>query len=194
MKKNGYLIIGLGILIFQSCVGTNKKADEALDSLPIVEAVVTVPVPVDTWELNYFVDDFGEKTKEGYIINVCDGEFSNSATTNSRLTVHIIVTPEDIRFDMYEYGSHFMKGEGILKFRAKLPDDTEVIFSTYNDDSGINSVLSSDVSKVRELFEKYSKLRFAAKTTSSYSTSTYRFMYEGDPEEFKTDLKELASK
>lgn len=193
MNKYSYLIISLGILIFQSCVSSNKKTDQEIDTTPIiVEEVVTVPE--NTWELNYFVDDFGEKTNEGYLLNVCQGEFSNSATTNSHLRVDIVVTPEHIRFDMYEYGNLYMKGEGILQFRAKLPDDTEVMFNTYNSDDGANSVLKSDISKVRELFEKYPKLRFAAKTTTSYSTSTYRFLYEGSPEEFRIKLRELDPK
>lgn len=190
------LILAFGILLLQSCSGSsNYKAEQEteLDSIAVEDPLVEV-TPPNSWELQYFVDDFGEKTKEGYIIDVCDGEFSNSATTNSFLSVRIIVTPDDIRFDMYEYGSHFMKGEETLEFRAKLPDDTEVKFKTYNYDNGVNPVKKSDVAKVRELFEKYPKLRFAARTLSPYTTSTYRFVYEGNPEDFKTKLEELSSK
>lgn len=190
------LIFALGILFLQSCTGsTNYKTEQEIecDSIAVEDPLVEEMTP-NSWELQYFVDDFGEKTNEGYIIDVCDGEFSNSATTNSFLSVRIIVTPDDIRFDMYEYGSHFMKGEESLEFRAKLPDDSEVKFKTYNYDNGVNSVNKSDVAKVRELFEKYPKLRFAARTLSSYSSSTYRFVYEGNPQVFKTKLEELSSK
>ena len=194
MKKYYSFILIIGTLLLQSCGNsTNSSSSEiAVDSV-VVEPIAEEVANSDSWKLQYFIDDYGEKTDEGYIINNCFGEFSNSATTDSELAVRIIVTPEDVRFDMYEYGSQFMKGEGILQFRAKLPDNSEVNFTTYNSDSGPNSVSSSDVKKVRELFEKYSKLRFAAKTTS-YSTSTYRFVYEGNPDEFIKELSKLSSK
>lgn len=195
MKYYG-LILAFAIFLLQSCTGSsNYKAEQeaTLDTIA-VEEPAEESAASDSWEIQYFVDDFGEETKEGFILNVCQGEFSNSATTDSPLIVRIIVTPDDIRFDMYEYGSHYMKGEETLEFRAKLPDDSEVKFKTYNYDNGPNSVVKADMAKVKELFEKYPKLRFAARTLSPYSTSTYRFVYEGNPEVFKTKLEELSAK
>lgn len=198
MNKGIYFIALIGGLLLAGCSGSNSSTGKDgmdYDSVAVEEVVAVVEdiTPADTWTIKHYVDDFGEETNEGYILNVAYGEFSNSATTNSQLTVRIIADADDIRFDMYEYGSHFMKGEGTLQFRAKLPDDSEVRFTTYNYDNGVNSVKSSDVKKVRQLFETYPRLRFAARTTSSYSTSTYRFVYEGNPEEFKTKLAQLTS-
>lgn len=201
MRRGNSFVLALGVLLLQSCSGsTNNKAEteavtEGADSIATVvthdEKEETAP---ETWRVQYFIDEFGEETDEGYLLNVCEGAFSNSATTNSFLYVKIIVTPEDVRFDMYEYGDFFMKGEGSLEYRVKLPDDTEMRFKTYNYDNGVNAVVKQDVAKVRELFEKYPRLRFAARTLSSYSTSTYRFVYEGNPEEFTAKLKELQTK
>jgi len=61
------------------------------------------------WEVNYFVDDFGEPTKEGYITtkNPIYGTFSNTATQNSDLRVHfIIASKQNVAIKLFEYNSN----------------------------------------------------------------------------------------
>ncbi len=195
MKTNLFLPLYAFIaFILASCTGNGRVAAEAEgDSIACIDEVPAVE-QVSQWELNYFIDEFGEKTNDGYILHICDGEFSNSATTDSKLFVKIIVTPEQIRFDTFEYGSQKMKGEDRLEYRAKLPDDSEVRFSTWDDEEGFNTVSSSDFDKVMELFKNYDRIRFAARTTNGYSVSTYRFVYEGSASDFKTELSKLESK
>jgi len=58
------------------------------------------------WEVRYYVDSFGEPTKEGYIANdaFIKGTFDNSATTNSDLNVRFLITnSNDISLKLYEY-------------------------------------------------------------------------------------------
>lgn len=144
------------------------------------------------WKIEYFVDEFGEKTNDAFLCHYANGEFSNSATTNSRLNVLIIVTKNGIRFDTYEYGNHLMKGEGRLEYRAKLPNDSIVYFHTWNDDEGFNSVSEADVNNVIKLFKQYNDIKFAARTQKSYSVSTYRFTYSGNSNLFSKDYDALA--
>lgn len=195
MKTNLFLpIFAILAYILTSCEGNGRAVSETeCDSIARVE-VNPVVEQEPQWSLNYFIDEFGEKTNYGYILHTCNGEFSNSATTNSRLLVKIIVTPEQIRFDTFEYGSQKMKGEDLLEYRAKLPDDSEVRFSTWDDDEGFNIVFSYDLDKVMELFKNYDRIRFAARTNNRYSVSTYRFVYEGSASDFKTELSKLESK
>ncbi|WP_300939625.1 hypothetical protein [Bacteroides acidifaciens] len=195
MKTNLFLpIFAILAYILTSCEGNGRAVSETeCDSIARVE-VNPVVEQEPQWSLNYFIDEFGEKTNDGYILHTCNGEFSNSATTNSRLLVKIIVTPEQIRFDTFEYGSQKMKGEDLLEYRAKLPDDSEVRFSTWDDDEGFNIVSSYDLDKVMELFKNYDRIRFAARTNNRYSVSTYRFVYEGSASDFKTELSKLESK
>lgn len=195
MKTNFFLpVCAILAFVLVSCTGNGRVAAEAVcDSIACVEEIPIIEQE-SQWELNYFIDEFGEKTNDGYILHTCDGEFSNSATTDSRLFVKIIVTPEQIRFDTFEYGSQKMKGEDRLEYRAKLPDDSEVRFSTWDDEEGFNTVSSSDLNKVMELFKNYDRIRFAARTTNRYSVSTYRFVYEGSASDFKTELSKLESK
>ena len=61
------------------------------------------------WEVQYFVDDFGERTKEGYITtkNPIYGTFSNTATQNSDLRVHFIIAgKQNVAIELFEYNSN----------------------------------------------------------------------------------------
>ncbi len=56
--------------------------------------------------MQFYVDDFGEPTKQGYIrnTNLISGTFSNTATQNSDLNVKILITnSSDINIMLYEY-------------------------------------------------------------------------------------------
>ena len=59
------------------------------------------------WEVAYFVDDFGEPTKDGYIRTEIKGTFSNDLTQNSKLGVRFIITDAEI-IDMkfYQYNGN----------------------------------------------------------------------------------------
>lgn len=61
------------------------------------------------WTVGYYVDDFGEPTKETYIRNtsLISGTFSNTATQDSRLNVKFLITnSSDISIQLYEYASN----------------------------------------------------------------------------------------
>ncbi len=62
------------------------------------------------WSLNYYVDEFGDKTDKKYIIiNDIDGSFSNSATQGSLLKVRMLIDSRYIDepyFKLYEYGGN----------------------------------------------------------------------------------------
>lgn len=61
-----------------------------------------------SWQIKYYVDDFGEPTKKGYI--TCPdvlGTFSNTATQNSVCNYRFLITSgADISFKMFEYGKN----------------------------------------------------------------------------------------
>lgn len=57
----------------------------------------------DEWETNFYVDDFGDPTEESYSRVFCQGTFSNSATSNSELTVKVLDDGEYITISLYEY-------------------------------------------------------------------------------------------
>jgi hypothetical protein len=64
------------------------------------------PDSTGIWSINYYIDEFGEKTKSQYITNTnwIRGSFSNSATTDSKLNVSFIINnSNDISIKLYEY-------------------------------------------------------------------------------------------
>lgn len=127
------------------------------------------------WKTSYYVDDFGEPTKEGFVGAVCEGVFSNSATTNSDLGVKFLIDESSIRIQLYEYArNHPIKGEGILVFKAKRGDEI-LEFKTYNSDSGNNTVDNEYYDLLISFLQKGGEIKFIAETSSSYSLSEYKF-------------------
>ena len=65
------------------------------------------------WDTGRYVDEFGDPTDDGYIKITKRGYFSNSATTNSRLRVDMMLSDGSIEapwFRVYEYyGSSAVK-------------------------------------------------------------------------------------
>ena len=61
------------------------------------------------WVVRYYVDDFGEPTKQGYIrnTNLIRGTFSNTATQDSELDVKFLISnSSDISIQLYEYAGN----------------------------------------------------------------------------------------
>jgi hypothetical protein len=64
-----------------------------------------------SWKIGEFVDEFKKPTGDKYVsVDVYNGIFSNSATTNSKLYAVVQVTKEDIGIMLWEYGSNLVKG------------------------------------------------------------------------------------
>ena len=69
---------------------------------------------VGLWNYNFYVDDFGDRTNEGYVMLRTKGNFSNSATSGSPLKVEMYLTEgltDNPWFRLYEYaGKNPIKG------------------------------------------------------------------------------------
>lgn len=74
-------------------------------------ASATDAVVPNAWIKSYYVDNFNDPTDEWYIIHeqLISGTFSNSATTNSNLSVYVLIDAEKISFFLYEYDSNQVK-------------------------------------------------------------------------------------
>lgn len=77
----------------------------------------TTNAPIATKKSNWIVesynDQFGNKTGEKVLQYLLyDGRFSNSATTNSRLAVSVLVDKEHVQIRLAEYGSQIVKNAG----------------------------------------------------------------------------------
>lgn len=64
------------------------------------------------WEIGKYVDSFDEPTGKEYLRGVFHGRFSNSATTDSPLSVEVYVDADStVTLRLWEYNSHLVKDE-----------------------------------------------------------------------------------
>jgi hypothetical protein len=78
------------------------------------------------WTVGYYVDDFGEATKQGYIrnTNLISGTFSNTATQNSDLNAKFLISnSSDISIMLYEYaGNNPIKAYSSTSYQILIQD------------------------------------------------------------------------
>ena len=78
-----------------------------------------------SWRNTFYVDEFGEPTKEPYIrFAANNGQFSNTATENSRLNSTFLIDSEkEIALKLYEYdGNNPVKSYGTERYRVSVQD------------------------------------------------------------------------
>lgn len=129
MKKISVIIaLMIAICAFASCNGNSGSDMENVletETTTATTAETTTETTVETtetvadspWKLNYYVDDFKRPTDDPYISGIFFGTFSNSATTNSNLTVSLSVERyvyndkihDSLSIYLYEYDSHLVK-------------------------------------------------------------------------------------
>lgn len=172
-----------------SCSGGEKSQNIDADSIVVEDISI---IKKAKWQKDYFVDEFGEPTKDAYAVIETSGDFSNSATSESQLNVRILVTSSEVRFNLYEYGSQMVKGEGLIKFKAKLSNDSIIEFDTYNSDNGANNVSSTfgEDKEVIRMLKANETIRFSARTYDS-PVSTYRFSLDADTTSLINILKQI---
>ena len=79
------------------------------------------------FSVSYYVDEFNQPTNDGFVYNesYVQGKFSNSATTDSKLYVQMLVDGEYIAFFLYEYGTHQVKNSSsysVDKYNITMKD------------------------------------------------------------------------
>ena len=134
------------------------------------------------WELKYFVDEFNEPTKDGYIIQYCDGVFSNSATTDSKLTGKVMITAKgELQVMLLEYGRNKVKSysSSTKEYRVKIKEDGKdgIVFK------GLVGFYSDRLlftqPEVVNLLKSGKKLKVYIIEASKYSNSAYLFSVDG---------------
>lgn len=73
------------------------------------------------FNLQYFVDSFGDATNEPYLLGQATGLFSNYATTNSNLRVSIILSRYEFGIGLFEYGNFRVKDNKKYTISIKIP-------------------------------------------------------------------------
>jgi hypothetical protein len=135
------------------------------------------------WEVKYFVDDFGDPTNSGYITNsdMLTGMFSNSATSNSDLSLYFIVSDSaNVAFKLFEYGRSEVKAYSTDYYTVKLKDSNgDIVSMSGTIYKGGNRLYidpshkKKHVSKMHQILMKGGKVTLSIK--ESDSLTSYKF-------------------
>jgi hypothetical protein len=131
------------------------------------------------WIVSYYVDDFGQPTKKGYIQNSDEivGSFSNSATTNSALNVRFLITnSNNIDVVLYEYaGNNPVKSYGSTEYSVSVLDSDggkhSLNATNYSDRLSLGTTSSK---KMHNILLKGGRIQFSIKENRS-SINSYEF-------------------
>jgi len=194
-KKDANQIFAEAFVISEKLKQEEIKEKNRLDSLRsiFVADSITKYKAQGVWQLKYFVDEFKEETDEGYILNSGVGTFSNSATTNAKLTVELLIT-DDLRVQIFlnEYGSQPVKnfGRSGQNYKIKLAMDSEkyVTSGTMYSDR-----ISFTDKKIFEFLERDGKLKMYFVEESEY-TSSSTYLVEFDVTNYSKALYKLKNK
>lgn len=130
------------------------------------------------WTTEYFVDDFGDPTNDGYINTFLEGKFSNSATTNSSLGVRFIITYENVSIKLYEYNrNHAVSGEIATKsYDIALKHNGKRVKDFYgNNYNDRVSLEKKDSKRLISLFKEGGNFNFKIEEVGRYTSSIYKF-------------------
>lgn len=147
MKKALPLILALVLCLSLCACGGGNDTPETTEApteatqVPTTEATeIETSIPLETepslgtsWVLDYYVDDFGDKTDTPHIKCMIEGDFSNTATMSSDLTVVIFYDfkrPYELgscpfSFRLIEYGDHraTYQSDDKITLKMKLGDE-----------------------------------------------------------------------
>lgn len=192
MKKLfALLLAGVMMLSLVACGGTVTTVDNAdadgdniSSDATVNETPKTTAAKEEDWVLKYYVDEFDQPTSDWYITNrqLITGKFSNSATTDSKLSVKVLIDDQDVCFVLYEYGSHQVKNSYSKNkyFDIKMKD---VNGKEHTMQGGIVSggdrvaFLSKDIPTVLNALKQEGTVMFYL-VEDEYTTSTYLFSVE----------------
>lgn len=106
---------------------TSPVETESQTPEPTVEPTSTETL--SSWEIVNYVDDFGDETDEVYLQGVFSGEFSNTATTNSQLTVVVFYDYNISDRSVFEGKAYYTSGDYNMSFRLLEYNDHKAVFN-----------------------------------------------------------------
>ena len=129
-----------------------------------------------TWEITYYVDEFGQYTNEAYIRNknYFVGTFSNSATTNSKLYAQLLIDANYVAIRLLEYGSHLVKASSTTYYSITYLDEAGRKYSSTGAMYKNGDRILLDDRKLLQLLEENDSVDIYIKENSKYGVnSTY---------------------
>lgn len=209
MKKLFAIIplIALSLVLSQCVNKAEVERQKAInDSIKAEEERIEEENNLGIWNIQYFVDEFGDETNDGYVATRLTGRFSNSATDGSPLTIRFIIKDStDIAFKLYEYGSSnpvkesgfnrvlVKDAEGVTYelYASNHSDRLSLSGYTYYDKTGNKEIAPSHSIMLWRIFKKGGSVKFRV-IEDKYTTSTYNFTIE-NPKYLEKALSKIKS-
>ena len=132
------------------------------------------------WQMSYYVDEFKNPTNYGYITTSVNGVFSNTATTDSKLTAKFIVDSEDFAIKLYEYGSQEVKSIDFESYAITFLDTDGIkhyIHGLIQKNGDRIEISGDDKDELLKAFQKEGKISFYIEETNR-PTTNYLFSVE----------------
>ena len=136
MKRTASLLLALIMCLALCACGSGDDTPETTEATQALTTEATEPEtsipdvtepPLSTsWELDYYVDDFGDKTDTPHIKCMIAGDFSNTAAMRSDLTVVVFYDFKSefpFSFRLIEYGDHKATYDSDDKITLKMKVD-----------------------------------------------------------------------
>ena len=167
---------------YYQCFHINKHGNEIGSK---DKQYFSIPVPTGTglWKLNSYKNTFGEDDDEKYLSLEGAGIFSNSATTNSRMTALLFIDKDyNFSFRLIEYDSHIVKTDDIYNYKIKDATDKihEITLYNNNQSGQMSPSLWYSTTQKKEIINNVLNnegiITISVKEENSYYTpSTYLF-------------------
>jgi hypothetical protein len=154
---------------------------------------------IGQWTKQFFVDEFGDTTKQTYLGQKCLGTFSNSATTDSELTAYLVVyyqTPGDylwLRFELFEYNNHKITNReqyGVLKIKTA---NDEISQCTVYHDLQVRLLRPITGKAIRELNDDEALIILNKLKHETAPIKFYIVLQDGSAYNFKVDPQGFAA-
>ena len=159
-----------------------EAGDEIDDDNKRVQLFVSVgkSESADIWQTSYYVDEFKNPTNYGYITTSVTGVFSNTATTDSKLTAKFIVDSEDFAIKLYEYGSQVVKSVDFESYTITFLDTDGIkhyIHGLIQKNGDRIEIRGDDKTELLKAFQKEGEISFYIEETNR-PTTNYLFSVE----------------
>jgi hypothetical protein len=164
---------------FKGLLESIKKEEIALNKIKEAEEKERIKLAninnTGIWKVSYYVDEFGEPTKEGYITNklLIEGKFSNTATQNSDLNVRFLISnSSDISIKLFEYArANPVKTSSSESYRVLMQDKDGERYKLWG--ANYSDRISFDKSeslKIHKALMKGGKIKFKMYESRNSST------------------------
>ncbi len=144
MKTKITVLLLILVLALSACTSKNttetsgKETDTTPSTTEETNNDSNSPEQNGIWVTKSYVDEFGDSTYRKYITTeaLLSGTFSNTATTNSKLTAKLLIDSTGVSIILYEYGNNQVK--------SNSTDEYDIIFKYGNKKDEVWGNLQTD--------------------------------------------------